>query len=443
MDSPPRTVSELLRDRLGSILRATLAAADPCGAVRRSIHRDGGLLRVGGWEIDLPDVDSVLVVGAGKAAAGMARGAMEVLAGRTSHAEVTTVEGKGDAPPGVTLRHAAHPAPDERSAAAAHAALAIAAGAGEGDLVLCLLSGGGSALWGCPPEGVSLAELREVSGALMRAGADISQLNTVRRHLSRIAGGRLAQAAHPARLVTLAISDVVGDAPADIASGPTVPDPTTFADALGVLDRYGVEAPPVVRRHLERGARGDVRETPKPGDPAFSRASYQMVARNRDALQAAAVEAERLGYPAVIVTDRLQGKAREMGRRIAGMLQSCRATAALVLGGETTVTVRGDGRGGRSQELALAAALALEGTEGIALAAIGTDGIDGPTDAAGAMVDGGTAGRARAAGIDPAEALSRNDAYAALRAAGDLIVTGPTGTNVNDVVVGLVGDPSG
>ena len=391
--------------------------------------------------MDLAGVDSILIVGAGKAAAGMARGVMEALGDRVSRAEVTTVEGAGDAPPGVTLRHAAHPAPDERSIAAAHAALAIAEDAGEGDLVLCLLSGGGSALWGCPPPEVSLNALRSVTADLMRAGASISQLNTVRRHLSCIAGGRLARAAHPARLVTLAISDVVGDAPADIASGPTVPDSTTFADALSVLDRFGVEAPGPVRRYLERGVRGKLSETPAPGDPVFAGASFHIVARNRDALEAAAAEAERLGYPAVIVTDRMQGEAREMGRRIAGMLRSCRRPAALILGGETTVAVRGDGSGGRSQELALAGALALEGAGGIALAAFGTDGIDGPTDAAGAMVDGGTAVRTRAAGIDPAEAISRNDTYSALKAAGDLIVTGPTGTNVNDVVVGLVGNP--
>ncbi len=437
-----------LREDARRILEAAVAAADPRAAVTRALRREGGLLRVAGGEetVELGAVERVWVVGAGKAAEGMARGALEVLGDRVAGGTVTVPAGRTPPLPGLEVWEAAHPVPDTRGLAGATAALETARAAGERDLVLCLLSGGASALWAAPPAGVSLTELRELTGALLRAGVPIGEVNAVRKHLSRIAGGWLARAAAPARLLTLAVSDVVGSAPETIGSGPTVPDPSTFAEALEVLRSREVPAPAAVLAHLQRGATGEVPETPAPGDPAFARASYHVVARNRDALAAAAREAERLGYRATVVGDDLEGEAREVAAQVAALawgshaeLPSGGAPAAFLLGGETTVTVRGRGAGGRNQELALAAALEMEGEPGVVVAAMGTDGRDGPTEAAGGMVDGETVARGRALGLDPREALEHNDSHTFLRVTGDLLVTGPTGTNVNDVVVVLVG----
>jgi len=340
---------------------------------------------------------------------------------------------------------AAHPVPDARGLAGAADALACARGAGPRDLVLCLLSGGASALWPSPPVGVTLTDLGALTGRLLRAGATIRELNTVRKHLSRIGGGGLACATHPARVVTLAVSDVVGSALDVIASGPTVPDPTTFADALDVIDRYEVTGTSTALAYLRSGADGRAPETPKPGDPAFARASAHVVAGNADALRGAAAEAERLGWRAEIVADDLEGEARDVAGQIATYalerqraLGSGEAPLALLLGGETTVTVRGSGLGGRNQELALALAIELAGREGIVAASLGTDGTDGPTDAAGGMVDGETVSRGIAQELDARDFLARNDAHPFLRATGGLLVTGPTGTNVCDVVLILV-----
>lgn len=369
----------------------------------------------------------------------MAQGALEVLGTRVCGGTVTTRDGHTLPLPGIAVHEASHPLPDARGIAGAEAALRLAANADASDLVLCLLSGGASALWPAPPPGVTLEDLRTTTDALLRAGAPIRELNAVRKHLSRIAGGQLARAAYPARVLTLAISDVVGSPPDVIGSGPTVPDPTTYRDALEALARRGVAVPPSVQTQLEAGAAGEHPETPKPGDPVFGRTEWHLVASVADALQGATEEATRLGYPAAIVTDRMEGEARQVGREIAGLARSARPPAALLLGGETTVTVRGDGYGGRNQELALAAAIALEGVPNVLVAALGTDGTDGPTDAAGAVVDGATVARGRARGLDARNHLHRNDAYPFLEATGDLLLTGPTGTNVADLVLILVG----
>lgn len=424
-----------------TVLQAALAAVDGREAVRRSLRLEGELLRAGGAEpVDLSAVRRVWVLGAGKAACRMAQGALDALGDRISGGSITTKAGHALPLPGVEVWEAGHPLPDVHGLAGAAEALRLAHAAGEGDLVLCLLSGGASALWPAPPEGVSLEELRSVTEALLRAGAPIGEVNAVRKHLSRIAGGRLARAAAPARVLTLAISDVIGAAPDTIGSGPTVPDPTTFAEALRVLSDRGIRAPSSVVRHLQTGAAGEVPEALKAGE---ARGGFVVVARLRDALDEAARAAERLGYRTRVLTERLEGEARGAGEEIARMALLARDEAAvpvaLLWGGEPTVTVRGDGRGGRAQELALAAARVLEGEEGVVLAALGTDGTDGPTDAAGALVDGGTLSRARRRGLDPADALMRNDSNPFLRTTGDLLVTGPTGTNVGDVVLALAG----
>jgi hydroxypyruvate reductase len=436
-----------LREHAHAILSAALAAADARAAVARALLVDGQRLTVAGVEeVDLASIDRILLIGAGKAAARMAAGALQVLGERIGEGTITTRDGHGAELPRIEVWEAAHPVPDTRGMAGAADALRLARDAGPRDLVLCLLSGGASALWPAPVPGVSLTDLMAVTDALLRSGATIHEINTVRKHLSRIGGGWLARAAAPARVVTLAVSDVVGGALDVIASGPTVPDPTTYADALEVLRERGIHPPPAVLAHLRAGGDGERPETPKPYDAAFERATAHVIAGSHEALAGAAREAERLGYRARIVAEDVEGEASSVGEQVAQLAMDALAEypdapLALLLGGETTVTVQGPGRGGRNQELALAAAVELEGVAGVLVAAMGTDGTDGPTDAAGAFADGGTVARAHAAGLDARDALRRNDAYPFLRAAGDLIVTGPTGTNVNDVVLVLVDAP--
>lgn len=434
------------RDDARRILAAAVAAADARAAVLRALTLEGDALLIAGEErIPLSTVERVWVIGAGKAAGGMALAAREVLGGRIAGGTVTTKHGHAADVPGIEVWEAAHPVPDACGLAGAADALACARAAGPDDLVLCLLSGGASALWPAPPAGVSLADLAALTGRLLRAGATIRELNTVRKHLSRIGGGWLARAAQPARVVTLAVSDVVGSPLDVIASGPTVPDPTTFADALDVIERYEISGPPAALACLRAGAEGRAPETPKPGDAAFARTSAHVVAANADALRGAAAEAERLGWRAEIVADDLEGEAREVAGQIATYALERRrglgdgdAPLALLLGGETTVTVRGNGMGGRNQELALALAIELDGVDGIVAASLGTDGTDGPTDAAGGMIDCEALARGAARGLDARDHLERNDAYPFLRATGDLLVTGPTGTNVCDVVLLLI-----
>jgi glycerate-2-kinase len=437
------------RDDARRILAAAVAAADARAAVSRALRIDGDALVVADEErIPLSSISRVWLIGAGKAAAGMALAAREVLGDRIVGGTITTKDGHAAVVDGIEVWEAAHPVPDVRGLAGAADALACARGAAPGDLVLCLLSGGASALWPSPPAGVTLTDLRALTERLLRAGATIHELNCVRKHLSRIGGGWLARAAHPARVVTLAVSDVIG-APLDvIASGPTVPDPTTFADALDVVERYEVSGAPTALAYLRAGAEGHAPETPKPGDDAFERATTYVIAGNADALRGAAAEAERLGYRAEIVADDLEGEARVVAGQIAEFALERQRTlfsgdgpVALLLGGETTVTVRGGGTGGRNQELALALAIELEGRPGIVAASLGTDGTDGPTDAAGGMVDGDTLARGAAAGLSARDALARNDSHPYLRATGDLLITGPTGTNVSDVVLILIQSP--
>jgi glycerate 2-kinase len=419
-----------------AIFRAGVAAVDAEAATRAALDNDDGSLRP-------QEGGRLLLLGAGKAAMGMARGAMAVLGDRVTAGAVAVPHGAEAAagtPWPVEIWQAGHPLPDAGSLAAATEALRLARSAGIADRVLCLLSGGASALWAAPATGLTLEHLRRVTDTLLSAGAAIEEVNRVRRHLSAIAGGRLAAAAVPAPLLTLAISDVIGSPPESIGSGPTVPDPYGFEEALEVLSRYGVDEPPAVVGHLQRGLAGELEESPKPG--SLPQSHFRVIASLAEAVEGARREAERRGYRAQVVSDALTGHARAAGSEIASLaLQAARAAGerrALIWGGETTVVVRGDGRGGRSQELALAAARMLQGFGGVTLLAAGTDGVDGPTPAAGAVVDGGTVARAREHGFDADAALSNNDALPLLHAAGDLLVTGPTGTNVGDLVVALL-----
>ncbi len=434
------------RATLEAIFRAGLEAVDPEALVARAVERraDGGL-RVAGEA--LPPSSRLVVLAAGKAACAMARGLESAAGDRIARGLAVTREGHALPLHGLDVLEAAHPVPDERSARAARAALALAGSVRGHEAFVVLLSGGASALLTGPQPGLRQEDLAATTSLLLAAGADIDELNAVRKHVGVASGGRLASAAHGARVIALVLSDVIGDRLDVIASGPCSPDPTTFGDALTVLERHALLArvPSAVRAHLEAGARGGRSETPKPGDPALSAARAHVLAGNGDALAGARREAERRGLRTVVVSPALAGEARVAGRRLAALALAVRAALPVLLlaGGETTVHVRGEGRGGRNQELALAAALALAGAPDVTLLAAGTDGSDGPTDAAGAFADGGTVARGTAAGCDARAALARNDAHGFFVCEGGVLRTGPTRTNVMDLALVLCARPSG
>ena len=411
-----------------------VAAADPVAATASAL---------GELDLRAQACGRTAVLAVGKAAFGMTEAAAQILGDRLQPSDVLLVthdEAVGPARFG-PLR-SGHPLPDARGFAAAREVERRAAALGADDLALVLISGGASALLPAPAPGIGLEEKLEVTRQLLRGGATIHELNAVRKHLSTTKGGGLLRQLRPARVVTLALSDVIDDDPSVIGSGPTAPDPSTFADAYAVLERCGVlrSCPASVRRRFEAGISGGLEETPKPGDPVFDAAIYRIVGGNRTSVRAMAATC---GAAVEIEPAPLEGEAREIGAALARRFAAA-APSAYVAGGETTVTVRGGGSGGRSQELALA--FALEAAKGpladrddwVFLAA-GTDGRDGPTDAAGGIVDASTVDRIRRAGVDPVAALDDNDSYRALDAGGALLRTGATGTNVADVVVFLVG----
>jgi hydroxypyruvate reductase len=431
------------RDLAWQIMRVALKAVDPAQAVRNALVRDGDTLHIAGQTYDLTRYRRVLVVGAGKASGPMARAAEELLGDRIDVGWVNVKYGYGDQTQRIHLHEAGHPLPDQSGLDGTRKIVELLSEAGEEDLVLCLISGGGSALMMLPEDGISLEDYQALTQALLRSGATINQINTIRKHIEQVKGGRLAQLAAPAELITVILSDVVGNPLDFIASGPTVPDTTTFAGALDVLREYGLEdqIPLSVVEHLRRGERGEVPETPKPGDSLFENAVTIVIGSNDIAAEAALAEARRLGFTSYLLTTFLEGEARDMGKLGAALAkelvrrsQPAAPPACLILGGETTVTVRGQGKGGRNQEIALAAAIAMAGLPRALVVALATDGSDGPTDAAGGLVDGTTVERAAARGLDARAALAENDSYAFLRDVGDLLVTGPTNTNVNDLL---------
>jgi glycerate 2-kinase len=435
------------RERTWPILQAALDAVKPQEAVRRHLRREGSRLHVGEQVYDLDFYRRVLVIGGGKAGAPMAAALNDILGERIAGGLVIVRRGHtlaGEQPTGaIEIVEAGHPVPDEAGVRGAGRMVALLDGLDERSLVLCVISGGGSALMTLPAPGISLADLQKLTGLLLRCGATIGEMNALRKHCSRLKGGQLARLAQPARLVSLILSDVVGNPLDVIASGPTTPDPTTYGDAYSVLEKYGVvdEVPTSIIEHLRAGARGEIAETPKPGDPAFERVQNLIVGSNELAAKAAVQEAQRLGFAAMLLSTYIEGEAREVGRVFAGLAKGMARhghplspPACIVAGGETTVTIRGQGKGGRNQELALAAALALAGWEKVALVSLATDGNDGPTDAAGAFVSGATLSRGEEAGLKAGEYLARNDSYNYFAPLGDLIITGPTNTNVNDLI---------
>lgn len=419
-----------LRRDARAILKSALAAANPAATVEAALRS----------RRDLDRYEHIFVVGAGKAGGTMARAAERVLGSRITAGCVAVKDGDAAKSRRIELRASGHPVPDERGVAAAQRIAELCFGAGPRDLVVCLLSGGASALLPAPAPPVTLAEKQETTKLLLASGATIHQINAVRKHISSIKGGRLAQLAAPARVVTLALSDVVGDQLDVIGSGPTAPDASTFADALAVLDRFGLRArvPKSVREKLETGAE----ETPKPGDLIFEKVENLIVGSNQKALEAAAAKAKALGYRTLILASTIEGETCDVARMHAAIARQIREygqplkpPACVISGGETTVTICGEGKGGRNQEFALAAAIDIAGLQNTLILSAGTDGTDGPTDAAGAIADGETGNRSA---IDAAQALAQNDSYPFFEKLGDLIITGSTGTNVMDLHLILV-----
>jgi glycerate 2-kinase len=426
-----------VKEDLRQILSVSLEAADPGGAVLRSVRLEGNAVAAGDKRFE---AERIFVLAAGKAAGAMARAAEELFGERLEGGLIVTKHGNDASSEKLETIFAAHPEPDEGGVEAARRAEELARSLEEGDLLLALISGGASALLADPTPPIELAHLKELTGALLRSGAHIGEINTVRKHVSVLKGGGLASLAAPAPTLALLLSDVVGDDPSAIASGLTAPDPTTLEEARRVLERYGIEPPESVAEHLK-----NAEETPKPCDAIFDRVANVICGGGRHAAEAAVEKAHELGYEPLLLSTTVTGDARGIASVYAAVIREVFESGnplappcAIVSGGEATVMVRGDGVGGPNQEFALTLAVELDGVGGWATLAADTDGNDGPTDAAGGLATGATADLIRGGGIDPEEALVNNDAYGALEAGGALLVTGPTGTNVNDLRVALV-----
>ena len=439
-----------LRKQAVAVFRAGLEAADPVAAVLRFLRVKQGRLLAGRRRYPLDAFDNVWVVGAGKAGAAMAQAVERVLGARIRGGLVNVKDGHLARLRRIELNECGHPVPDGRGVRGAERIADIVRGAGKRDLIVCVISGGASALLPMPAAPVTLEEKRATTSLLLACGANIHEINAVRKHISRIKGGQLARLAYPAQVLALLVSDVVGDDLDVIGSGPTAPDASTFAGAQAILDKYGLREriPAAVRERIERGVRGEIAETPKPGDPAFERTTNLIVGSNRLAVDAAARKARELGLRPVVLSTVIEGEAREVARMHAAIAREVRATGrplkpplCLISGGETTVTLRGNGLGGRNQEFVLAAAIDLAGSNEVVVLSGGTDGTDGPTDAAGAIADGATLERAGRLGLDARQFLAENDSYRFFDALGDLLKTGPTGTNVMDLRLVLVGRP--
>ena len=425
------------------LLHPTLAAVSPGALLRAALSWDGQRLAAGPRSYELQSKGRVIVVGAGKASAGLAEALESLLGERIAAGVVVVPRGIKASTRHIRLQTGGHPLPDAGGLAGAQTALELAASAGPEDLLVCLLTGGASALWPAPAAGLTLEDKQLTTALLVRSGAAIGEINAVRKHLSRIKGGGLARATAGAAVLTLIISDVVGDDLSTIGSGPTAPDATTYADAIAVLERYGLweRLPLAVRLRLQAGQAGLAPETPKPGDPCLQPVQHLLLGNGSTALAGAAAAARELGLHPITSAELVLGEAWQAGRRLGRTLRElarARRGACLLAAGEPTVTVRGTGIGGRTLELALGAAQELSGTAGVALLACATDGQDGPSGAAGAIVDGATIQRAEGLGLDVEHTLMNNDTLPLFRALGDLIVTGPTGTNVADIYLGVI-----
>ncbi len=437
-----------LKDAAGEIFQAALEAVSPDNCLRRNLRLSDSRLWVGKRCHDLSRRGKLYLIGAGKASAAMALALEKLLGDRIDAGLIITKYGHGVPLRFSRLMEAGHPVPDENGCRATDALLDLVGRAGPDDLIVCLISGGGSALTPAPAEGIPLADKQETTRLLLASGATIHEINTLRKHLSRIKGGKLCAAANGARITSLILSDVIGDDLDSIASGMTAPDPSTFADCLVILTAYNLQdrIPKVIRDHFENGASGRLQETPKPGDALFSKVSNHIIGSISDALAAAEKKAASLGFEPMVLTSTLHGEARETAKALCSIAREIKTfarpvipPACLLSGGETTVTVKGRGRGGRNTEFALSAAIELSGTNDTLLLSAGTDGSDGPTDAAGAFACGSTLVRAEGLGLTTGRYLKENDSYNYFRLLGDLLRTGPTHTNVMDLQILLLG----
>ncbi len=436
-----------LRQSARLIWEAALNAANPAICIRNFVQVNEGVLSVGGKEIPLRG--KLIVIGAGKPSAKMAQVVEEILGKHITGGLVVTKYGHALPLQRIQLIEAGHPIPDAVGSRAVQQTRQLVSGLTSEDVVLVLISGGGSALWPAPAEGITLEEKQEVTSLLLRAGATIRETNAVRKHLSDMKGGQLARWAAPAHVVSLIISDVIGDALDFIASGPTAPDTTSFSDAFAIIQKYGLQVPAAVSERLQNGARGQIPETPKPGDPVFKNVANHIIANNQLLIDAAAGKAREMNFNTLVLGTEVEGEAKDIGRffaaigrEIARSGNPIKAPACILAAGETTVTVRGHGLGGRNQEMALAWAISMAARPThtpSCFASVATDGTDGPTNAAGGLVDPFTSSRAVELGLIPLKYLRSNDSSNFLKATGDLIVTGPTQTNLMDLQILLVG----
>ena len=436
-----------LRAHARGIFMAGVKSADPVDGIKTNVRLHDDYLQIADRNYRLANIRNILVVGCGKAAAKMALAIEDLLGDRVSGGIVVVKYGYALSLERIKVVEAGHPIPDEAGVDGARQIIELVRTAGENDLVLFLISGGGSALLPGPADGLTLAEKQRTTQMLLQSGATIQEVNAVRKHISKLKGGRFAKLVAPANCVSLILSDVIGDSLEAIASGPTVADSTTYGDCLEIVRRYGLtdKTPHAVVNLLRRGAEGAIDETPKPSDAIFHKVQNVIIGSNRAALNGAERQAETFGYQTRVLSSSVEGESLTVAKshaalvkEIAGSGQPLRRPACVISGGETTVTIRGDGLGGRNQEFALAAAVEIDGLDGVIVLSGGTDGTDGPTDAAGAIVDASTVQRGRARGLDAAAFLARNDSYHFLKATDDLLITGPTFTNVMDLQVMLV-----
>ncbi|MEM3641526.1 MAG: glycerate kinase [Candidatus Bathyarchaeia archaeon] len=425
-------------------LETAVKAADPKRIMKQRISLRNSVLRVDGYCFDLKKFKNIYVIGGGKASGSMAEALEEIIGKHITFGLVNVPRGSQHKTGIIRLHEASHPVPDKSGVEGTKRMLEIAEKAGEEDLIICLISGGGSSLMPLPRDEITIADKSKITEDLLKSGATINEINTVRKHVSEFKGGWLAKKAFPATILNLILSDVLGDPLDFIASGPTVPDSTTFNDAVKILRKYGLweKAPWSVRKVLSNGERVLIPETPKAGDEAFKKVFNVVVGNNRFASLAACEALKSEGLNTLLLTAVLEGEARHAGTVLASVAREVATSgnpvpkpAGIVAGGETTVTVVGDGLGGRNQEIALAAALKISGLDGVVVASFSTDGVDGPTDAAGALADGKTLAKAKKMRLNAEKYLAKNNSYNFFSKLGDLIFTGPTGTNVNDVSV--------
>ncbi|MFQ6002838.1 MAG: glycerate kinase [Candidatus Zixiibacteriota bacterium] len=439
---------QFLRASARKIFRFSIKAVDPFYAIRKQVKLVEDNLWVGRSLYRLKDIRRILVIGAGKASAPMAQAVEKILGSRIHKGIVVTKKGYVVPLKRIELVEGGHPLPDKRGMEGTKRILKLISNLDENDLVICLISGGGSSLLVSPSPGISLKDKKELTDQLLRCGADIEEINTIRKHISQVKGGRLAQLAYPSYVMTLILSDVIGGKIDSIASGPTAPDTTTFSDCLKIIQKYKLKdkIPPLIYDHLKKGRQGKIKETPKLGDPIFKKVRNFIIGSNSQALEAAKQKAELIGFNTMILSRPVSGDTTRAAVRHANLAKSIQKIgdpvfppACLISGGETTVKIKGKGLGGRNQEFILVGATKIAGLKNMVMLSAGTDGTDGPTDAAGAICNGKTIKRALQKGLNPKQYLDNNDSYHFFQKLGDLLKTGPTNTNVMDIHLILVG----